>query len=123
MEKGILTKEEEKWLAKVGDKSIKLKGFWEMVDGLLIRVLISLIDNLLLDKVVPEGWKNHLKEAVRLGKARDKKGLEELLDEQFDLPFFGKLEQVIYTSVVNFITAKIYAYVDSLDLTTEDVDD
>ena len=50
-EKGIFTKEQEKFLANVIDDALKLKGFLELVDGYAARVVISVVDDQLIDKL------------------------------------------------------------------------
>jgi len=53
-EKGIFTKEQEKFLSNVIDDALKLKGFLELVDGYVARVVISVIDDQLVDKLKEE---------------------------------------------------------------------
>ena len=50
-QKGILSKDHEKFLAKFLDEKIKLKGFWEKFDATIFRGVISLVDNYAIDRV------------------------------------------------------------------------
>lgn len=54
MEKGIFTKEQEKKLASLLDELIKLKGLFEMVDGLVFTAIISMVDDQLINKLPEE---------------------------------------------------------------------
>lgn len=121
--RGILSKADEKWLAKFMDKAIKLKGVLELIDGGVIRVLITTLDNIVVEKYVPDDWQNPIEELIALGKARDKAGIAAFFDKKVDLPFVDDItEQIAFNSVVNFIAAKMYKYIDSVDLTTDDID-
>jgi len=51
MEKGILTSAQEKQLSQMLDDVLKLKGFLELVDGFLAKTLISLLDDVVVDKL------------------------------------------------------------------------
>lgn len=121
MEKGILTKKDEKWLAKFLDGAIKLNGFAELIDGIIARILLVTVDNLIIDKYVPENWQNPIEELIKLGKERNKEAIAEWLDKKIDLPFLNELsERVAFESVVRFIAAKMYEYIDSVDIPEED---
>jgi len=54
MEKGVFTKEQEKTLATMVDEALKLKGFLELVDGYLAKIIITLVDDNLIDKLKVE---------------------------------------------------------------------
>lgn len=121
MEKGILTKKDEKWLAKFLDGAIKLNGFAELIDGIIARILLVTVDNLIIDKYVPENWQNPIEELIKLGKERNKEAIAEWLDKKIDLPFLNELsERVAFESVVRFIAAKMYEYIDSVDIPEDD---
>lgn len=51
MEKGILTTVQEKELVQIVDEAIKLKGIPELLDGPLAQIVITYIDDELLDKL------------------------------------------------------------------------
>lgn len=115
--KGILSKNDEKWLASFMDAAIKLKGIAELIDGGVIRVLVTTIDNIVVEKYVPENWQNPIKELIVLGKERNKEGIAEWMDKKIDLPFVDDVaERIAFESVVHFIAAKMYSYIDSFDL-------
>jgi hypothetical protein len=48
---GILTPDQEKQLAVWLDDLVKLKGLLELVDGYIFRILITLLDDKVLDKL------------------------------------------------------------------------
>ena len=50
-EKGIFSRDQEKFLANAIDDALKLKGFLELVDGYVARVVITVIDDQLVDKL------------------------------------------------------------------------
>lgn len=54
MEKGILTTAQEKELAQMIDEAIKLKGIPELLDGPLAQIVITYIDDEILDKLDAE---------------------------------------------------------------------
>ena len=63
MEKGILTASVESLLASKLDEVVKLKGFWEAVDGVAFKIVITTIDNNLADKI-PEEYKLQIRELL-----------------------------------------------------------
>lgn len=62
-EKGILTNEQEKAIAKAIDEAIKLKGIPELVDGYAAKAIITLVDDSLIEKI---NLKPELKEQIGL---------------------------------------------------------
>src|ERR1035437_1439921 len=48
---GILTPAQESQLAVWLDDLVKLKGFWELIDGYIFKILITLLDDKSLDKL------------------------------------------------------------------------
>jgi hypothetical protein len=60
---GILTPQQEQQLAVWLDNMVKLKGLWELVDGYVFRVVITLLDDKLVDKL-KEDLKAKLSELV-----------------------------------------------------------
>src|ERR1035437_1319866 len=48
---GILTPDQEKQLAVWLDELVKLKGFWELIDGYIFKILITLLDDKAIDKL------------------------------------------------------------------------
>ena len=54
MEKGILTAVQEKKLAQMLDDLVKLKGVLELVDGYVFKVVITLLDDRVVDKLKEE---------------------------------------------------------------------
>ena len=54
MEIGILTAVQEKKLAQMLDDLVKLKGVLELVDGYVFKVVITLLDDRVVDKLKEE---------------------------------------------------------------------
>jgi hypothetical protein len=48
---GILTPAQEKQLAVWLDDLVKLKGFWELIDGYVFKILVTLLDDKVIDKL------------------------------------------------------------------------
>lgn len=120
MEKGVLTKQEERWLARFLDSVLKLKGVWELVDGPGFRVLIAIADNHVVEQYVKAGHKNILKELVKFGIARDKAAIAGLIAEKANIqnPVLVSMGE----SAVNFLMSAVYEYVDNVDTEAEDVE-
>lgn len=115
-EKGILSKADEKWLAEFMDKAIKLKGIAEVIDGAVFKVLLASLDNILVEKYVPEDWKNPIEELIELGKKKDKPGIAGFLNKHMDLPFLDEdSERLAFEYLVKFIAVKMYSYIDSVE--------
>lgn len=53
-EKGILTADQEKQIASWLDELVKLKGFVELIDGYVFKVVITLLDDTLVDRLKVE---------------------------------------------------------------------
>jgi hypothetical protein len=54
MEKGILTSEQEKQIAEMLDDAVKVKGLWEFVDGIFFKMVVTFVDDMLVDKLGDE---------------------------------------------------------------------
>lgn len=119
--KGILSKKDEKWLSKFLDEAIKLKGIAEAVDGFAFRILIVTLDNIVIEKYVPEDWQNPIEKLIELGKARDKAGIAAFLDSKIDLPWVSDVAEIaIFNSVVTFIAGQMYKYIDSIEIAEDE---
>lgn len=118
MEKGIFTKEQEKKLASLLDELIKLKGLFEMVDGLVFTAIISMVDDQLINKL-PEEIKVKLSELAEAVIAEDVEKAETLatdlinalldiplLDEETEGLLIGSLIRLIVSSVLSWIEGK-----------------
>ena len=120
MEKGALTKAEERWLARFLDAVIKLPGLWELFDGAGLRTLIAIADNYVVERYMSQGFKNFLAEAIQLGKANDKEGLANLIIEK------GKIDnekiKEMGSIAIDFILSGMYEFIDKVNLNDKDVD-
>jgi hypothetical protein len=117
-EKGIFTLEQEKKLAGLLDDAIKLKGILELVDGLVFRQLLTLLDDQLIDKL-PEAIKVKLTQIAEAVIANDVEAAETLatdlinslidvpvLDEEAEGLLIGALVRLIVSSVLKWIEGK-----------------
>ena len=117
-EKGIFTLEQEKKLAGLLDDAIKLKGLLELVDGIVFRALLTLLDDKLIDKL-PEGVKAQLAQIAEAVIAEDVETAETLatdlinslidvplLDEESEGLLIGALVRLIVSSVLKWIEGK-----------------
>jgi len=117
-EKGIFTLEQEKKLAGLLDDAIKLKGILELVDGLVFRQLLTLLDDQLIDKL-PEAIKVKLGQIAEAVIADDVETAETLatdlinslidvpvLDEESEGLLIGALVRLIVSSVLKWIEGK-----------------
>jgi hypothetical protein len=117
-EKGIFTLEQEKKLAGLLDDAIKLKGLLELVDGIVFRALITLMDDQLIDKL-PEGVKTKLAQIAEAAIAEDVEAAETLatdlinslidvplLDEESEGLLIGALVRLIVSSILKWIEGK-----------------
>ena len=118
MEKGIFTLEQEKKLAGLLDEAIKLKGILELVDGVVFRALLTLLDDQLIDKL-PEEIKIKLAEIAEAVIDEDVEKAEilatelinalidvPLLDEESEGLLIGALVRLIVSAVLNWINGK-----------------
>lgn len=70
---GILTDEQQKFLAKLLDDKIKLNGLLEIVDGFIFNAIIVLLDDKLVEKL-----KNEIKKPLS-------ELVQAIMNEQYDL--------------------------------------
>ena len=115
--KGILTKDDERWLARAVASKLKFKNaFLSLVKRPLLVVLIKILDNIIIEKHVPEKFRNPLKEVIEAGKVRDKVRIARILNDKIDLSFLGMWEQQVFEGSVKFIGGYVYAYIDALEI-------
>ena len=113
MEKGILTSEQEKKVAELIDDAIKAKGILEVVDGYAARILVSQIDNSLIDKInIDEDLKVQIQELVDAAIEKDWDTVEdlssEIINELVDVPGIDEdTELLLFSSAIKFIVAAI----------------
>lgn len=118
MENGIFTLEQEKKLAGLLDEAIKLKGILELVDGVVFRALLTLLDDQLINKL-PEEIKVKLAEIAEAVIADDIEKAETLatdlinalvdaplLDEESEGLLIGALVRLIVSAVIKWIEGK-----------------
>jgi len=118
MEKGIFTTEQEKKLAVLLDDAIKLKGVLELIDGVVFKALITLLDDTAIDKL-PEKIKSNLSELANAIMNNDVETSEQIatdlinelvnvpkLDEESEGLLIGALVRLIVSSVLKWIEGK-----------------
>lgn len=116
--KGIFTSDEEKKLAGLLDDAIKLKGVLELVDGVVFKALLTLLDDQFINKL-PEGLKEKLSAIAKAVMAEDVELAETLasdlinglidvpvLDEESEGLIIGALIRLIVSSVLKWIEGK-----------------
>ena len=117
-EKGILTSEQEKALAQKLDEAIKLKGILELIDGVVFKALITLLDDQLVEKL-PEGIKTSLAAIATAVINNDVEAAETLatdlinglidvplLDEESEGLIIGALIRLIVSSILTWVNSK-----------------
>lgn len=110
--KGLLTAEQESFLADVLDNVFKFKnGFIEKIDGILFKQLVKVADNFGADKI-PETWKNEIIpiiDAAILNEKEKVRGLVvDLLNKKIDIPKLDdEQELIVFDSFSRFVAVSI----------------
>jgi hypothetical protein len=116
-EKGILTSEQEKALAQKLDEAIKLKGFLELIDGIVFKALITLLDDQLVEKL-PEKIKTSLAAIATAVIANDVETAEtlatDLINGLIDVPLLDEeSEGLIIGAIIRLIVSSILTWINS----------
>ena len=116
-EKGILTSEQEKALAQKLDEAIKLKGFHELIDGIVFKALITLLDDQLVEKL-PEKIKTSLAAIATAVIANDVETAEtlatDLINGLIDVPLLDEeSEGLIIGAIIRLIVSSILTWINS----------
>ena len=116
MEKGIFTREQEKKLASLLDDLIKLKGLFEVVDGLVFTAIISLVDDNYINKL-PDEIKTKLSEIVEAVLNDDVELAElkatELINALVDVPLLDEeMEGLLIGSFIRLIVSSILKWIE-----------
>lgn len=111
MEKGILTAVQEKQLAVMLDDLVKLKGLWELVDGYVFKVVITLLDDTVVDKL-KEDLKIKLAALVDAVMAKDVPLAEQLatdiINGLIDIPGLDEdAEGLIFAGIIELVVGAI----------------
>ncbi len=112
-EKGILTVEQEKELSSLLDEVVKLKGFTELIDGYVFKVVLTLLDDTLVDKLQVE-LKVKLAELVEAVMANDVPLAEtlaaEIINGLVNIPGLDEdSEGLIFKGAIELIVGAILA--------------
>ena len=115
--KGILTKEQEQIFAQMIDDAIKAKGFLEVVDGYAAKVVVTLVDDNLLEKL-PEAVKVSLSELADacidedVDRAEDV--VSDLLNALVDVPGLDEeAEGMIFSGAIHLIAGAVKTWIAS----------
>ena len=114
MEKGILLKTVEAKLATILDDVVKLNGFWETIDGVAFRLVISAVDDNLADKI-PEPYKTEIRTVIFEiieNEDYDQAVLNafDFLDSLIDIPGFDDdTERLMFEAIAKMVVAAILA--------------
>jgi len=111
-EKGVLTKQDERWLRKILDHVCVLKGWQEMIDGPSFGILISMADNYVVEKYISPEDVSLVKDLITVCKTRNIVEIKNKINEILNLtnPLVISLEQAALT----FIMAAVYEWADNL---------
>jgi hypothetical protein len=114
-EKGIFTRDQEKFLSNVIDEALKLKGFLELVDGYVARVVVTVIDDQLVDKLKAE-LKTQLAVVADAALKGDLNGAEQasadLLNSLVDIPALDEDgEGLIFKGVIELAVGAIKKWI------------
>ena len=113
-EKGILLKTVEAKLATILDDVVKLNGFWETIDGVAFRLVISAVDDNLADKI-PEPYKTEIRTVIFEiieNEDYDQAVLNafDFLDSLIDIPGFDDdTERLMFEAIAKMVVAAILA--------------
>lgn len=116
--KGLLTEEQEAFVSGLLDDLIDFKNpVLEGLDGPAFKVLVSVVDNNLIDKI-PEEWQNPIEPildeamAGNWEEAADK--VADLLNEKIDVPGLDEIsEQLIFNAILQLILGVIMGRVEA----------
>lgn len=122
MESGILTREQEQKLAEIVDEALKLKGILELIDGYLARVLTTLLDDKIIDKL-KEDLKIQLAALVDAAFAGDLELAEtlttNLINSLVDIPALDETsEGLIFRGAIDLAVGAIIAWIEKRKGTT-----
>jgi len=113
MEKGILTAVQEKQLAQMLDDVIKLKGILGLIDGYVYKVVITLLDDTVVDKL-KDDIKVKLAALVDAVMAKDVPLAEQLaadiINGLVDIPGLDEdAEGLIFKGIIELVVGAILA--------------
>jgi hypothetical protein len=117
-EKGVLLRLQEKDLSVIVDDAIKAKGILELVDGYLARVLITVVDDQVVDKL-KTALKEKLAVVVTKALAKDIEGAEvalvDLANSYVDIPVLDEdAEGLIFLGAVQMIDGAVRKWLEKL---------
>jgi hypothetical protein len=122
MESGILTRDQEQKLAEMIDDVLKFKGILELIDGYLARVLITILDDKIIDKI-KEDVKIQLADLVEAAFDGDIELAEakaaDLINMVIDIPGLDETsEGLIFAGAIKIAVGAILAWIEQRKGTT-----
>ncbi len=117
--KGMLTNEQESFLANLLDETIQFKNpLLESMDSAIFKVLISVVDNNLVERI-PQEWQNPLEPIIDAAIAGDWEGAADKIanfaNEKIDIPGLDEIsEQMIFTALVQLILGLIMGKIEQV---------
>ena len=114
-EKGALTKEQERLYAVVADDVVKAKGIVEFVDGYLARIIITLIDDQLVEKLKAD-VKEKLGEIATFLLVKDWDGAKAsagaLLNLKIDIPGLDEdAEALLFNGALDLLVGAVLKWI------------
>jgi len=114
---GMLTEQQEQFIAGLLDKAITFKNpVLESLDGPSFKVLVSVIDNNLIERI-PQEWQNPIEPIIDAAiagqweEAADK--IAAFANEKIDIPGLDELsEQLIFNAILQLILGAIMGQVE-----------
>jgi hypothetical protein len=119
-ELGFLSNVQEKALAEMVDEALHLKGLLELIDGYLAKILITVIDDRLLQKLavkVSDDIKKHISDLVDAGINKDLIKVEELsatlINDLLNVPGLDKdTEFLILKGIIELLVGTIQSWLE-----------
>jgi hypothetical protein len=115
-EKGVLLAVQEKDLSIVVDSALKLKGIPELLDGYVARILITVVDDQVVDKLKAD-VKEKLSVVVTKAMAKDWDGalesLSDMLNSLVDVPVLDETaEGLMFLGALQFLAGAIKQWIE-----------
>lgn len=116
-DKGFLTNDQEKQLAKIIDDAIKAKGLLELVDGFAAKALITVIDDAVLNKInLSDALKFNIQALIDAALNEDVEEAQDIasdiINDLVDVPGLDEdTEGLLIKGAVEFVVAAIIKWV------------
>lgn len=114
MRKGLLTQEEERWLARFLDRLVRFDNpIAEALDYYAFLSLVRIADNQFVNRFVPEKWLNPFRRLIDMSRSLDVDGIGALINSNYAFTFpvpagMGPLQERMLRGVYTTLETKIY---------------